>query len=150
MKKKGTSMIFLNDADQVLLFQRDDKPTIPFPNCWDILGGHVEEGETPAETIIREIEEEIGLKLHNPVLFKVFDMADRIENTFWQRANLNIATQRLNEGQRLKWFTENEIRSMTNDQLAFGFRSVLLEFFRQKRNEEPDNNSLSSQGELDK
>ncbi|MFH0995918.1 MAG: NUDIX domain-containing protein [Pseudomonadota bacterium] len=150
MKKKGTSMIFLNDADQVLLFQRDDKPTIPFPNCWDILGGHMEEGETPAETIIREIEEEIGLKLHNPVLFKVFDMADRIENTFWQRANLNIATQRLNEGQRLKWFTENEIRSMTNDQLAFGFRSVLLEFFRQKRNEEPDNNSLSSQGELDK
>ena len=150
MKKKGTSMIFLNDADQVLLFQRDDKPTIPFPNCWDILGGHVEEGETPAETIIREIEEEIGLKLHNPVLFKVFDMADRIENTFWQRANLNIATQRLNEGQRLKWFTENEIRSMTNDQLAFGFRSVLLEFFRQKRNKEPDNNSLSSQGELDK
>lgn len=132
MKKKGTSMIFLNDADQVLLFQRDNKPTIPFPNCWDILGGHVEEGETPAETIVREIEEEIELKLHNPVLFKVFDMADRIENTFWQRANLDIATQRLNEGQRLKWFTEDEIRRMTHDQLAFGFRSVLLEFFRQK------------------
>ena len=132
MKNKGTSMIFLNDADQVLLFQRDNKSTIPFPNCWDILGGHVEEGETPAEAIVREIEEEIEIKLHNPVLFKVFDMADRIENTFWQRANLDIATQRLNEGQRLKWFTEDEIRSMTNAQLAFGFQSVLLEFFRQK------------------
>jgi len=67
--KKGTSIIFINNADQILLFKRDDKDGIPFPGYWDVLGGHVEEGETPEECIIREMDEEIGLELENPRLF---------------------------------------------------------------------------------
>ncbi|MBI1777553.1 MAG: NUDIX domain-containing protein [Proteobacteria bacterium] len=32
-----------------------------YPNCWDILGGHIEAGETPPEALIREVEEEAGV-----------------------------------------------------------------------------------------
>jgi 8-oxo-dGTP pyrophosphatase MutT (NUDIX family) len=34
-----------------------------FPGCWDVPGGHVEPGETNAEALARELEEETGWKL---------------------------------------------------------------------------------------
>ena len=32
-----------------------------FPERWDIIGGHIEPGESPAEALVREVAEEIGL-----------------------------------------------------------------------------------------
>ena len=56
-------------------------------------------------------------------------MDDRIEYTFWQKIDLDISTIRLHEGQRLKWFSEDDIRGMNNTGVAFGFRNILLDFF---------------------
>lgn len=32
-----------------------------YPNCWDLLGGHVEPDETPAQAMVREVQEEAGI-----------------------------------------------------------------------------------------
>jgi mutator protein MutT len=32
-----------------------------YPGVWDLIGGHVEAGETPEEALTREIQEEIGV-----------------------------------------------------------------------------------------
>ncbi|MBB3464634.1 NUDIX domain-containing protein [Sinorhizobium sp. B11] len=32
-----------------------------FPDCWDLVGGHVEAGESPAAAMVREAKEEVGL-----------------------------------------------------------------------------------------
>ncbi len=45
--KKIAAIIFENDKGEFLLALRDNKPGIPFPNHWDLIGGHVEEGERP-------------------------------------------------------------------------------------------------------
>jgi 8-oxo-dGTP diphosphatase len=128
-KNRGASLIFVNSSNEILLFLRDNKPSIPFPNRWDLPGGTVEPGETPRQCIVREIEEEIGYALVDPRLFRVTDFDDREEHTFFQLADFDTKDTTLNEGQRLKWFSKNEIQALEPDAIAFGFRPLLLEFF---------------------
>jgi 8-oxo-dGTP diphosphatase len=127
MKPKGTSIIFVNDQKQILLFLRDDKPSIPYPNMWDVPGGHVEDGETPEQCIVREMKEEMDLTLEQFALLSVMEFTDRIEYTFWKMANLDIEGISLHEGQQLKWFTEFEAK---NTKLAYGFNEIVDNFFK--------------------
>ena len=106
MKRKGTSIIFVNDQKQILLFLRDDKPGLPYRNMWDIPGGHVEDGEAPEQCIVREMKEEIDLTLKQFELFSVMEFDDRMEYTFWKKTNLDTGKTNLHEGQQIKWFTE--------------------------------------------
>jgi 8-oxo-dGTP diphosphatase len=127
MKPKGTSLIFVNDREQVLLLLRDANPRIPCANMWDLPGGHVEEGESPMECICREIKEELGLDLEGVEPFSVVEFEDRTEHVFWKGMNLAIDGIKLAEGQRLRWFTRAEVEKTP---LAFDFNHVLAAFFR--------------------
>jgi 8-oxo-dGTP diphosphatase len=127
LKPKGTSLIFVNDRDQVLLLLRDDNPAIPYPNMWDLPGGRVEDGETPKVCIRREMMEELGLGIEDIQPFSVVQFDDRTEYVFWKRMNLAIDSIRLTEGQRMRWFSRDEAERTP---LAFGFNSVLSVFFR--------------------
>lgn len=46
---------------KILLLQRDDSLGIRDPNCWQLPGGGVEDGEMPDDAIKRELQEEIGI-----------------------------------------------------------------------------------------
>jgi 8-oxo-dGTP pyrophosphatase MutT (NUDIX family) len=59
-----TSVIGLMNDNKVLILQRGSTANW-MPNKWSVVGGVIEEGEVPLEAIIRECEEEIGLKPSN-------------------------------------------------------------------------------------
>jgi 8-oxo-dGTP diphosphatase len=126
MKRRGSSILFVNEKRQILLFLRDDLPHLPYPNTWDVPGGHVEEGETAAQCIVREMKEEMGLDLEGFELFSLKELSDRLEYTFWKRADLNIEDIILQEGQRLQWFTEQEAGAT---ELAYGFNEIVADFY---------------------
>ena len=126
MKREGCSILFVNDQRQILLFLRDDLPHIPYPNTWDVPGGHVEAGETAIQCIVREMKEEMGLDLEGFELFSVEDFSDRIEYTFWTAADLNIDEISLHEGQCLRWFSEEEVKATA---LAYGFNEIVADFY---------------------
>lgn len=58
------NMCMITDGDSVLVIdrQKPDWPGITFP------GGHVEMGEAFVDAVIREVYEETGLTIQNPVL----------------------------------------------------------------------------------
>lgn len=58
----ATALLF-DRRGRLLIYLRDDVPTIPFPNHWDLFGGHVESGESPESALGREIQEELGVSV---------------------------------------------------------------------------------------
>ena len=55
--------IVLFIGDRLVAVLRDDLPTIPFPGQWDLPGGGREGAEGPENCALREVEEELGLRL---------------------------------------------------------------------------------------
>ena len=80
---------------QLVVIRRDDIATIPWPGYLDFPGGGREVGETPEQTILREVHEELGLTLDPQQLV----WRQRFERTpetagFWFAAHLPLGTER--------------------------------------------------------
>jgi len=61
--KKISKVVIFNESGKVLLLLR--KEDQPFPNKWDLPGGHLLVGETWEQGAIREAKEETNLDLNN-------------------------------------------------------------------------------------
>ena len=63
MKPKAGSAVLIMSPDRILLFHRDNISTISSPDCWQLVGGGIEKGETPKEGLIKEVKEEVCFDL---------------------------------------------------------------------------------------
>jgi 8-oxo-dGTP diphosphatase len=135
LPRKGgaCSMIFTNSSGCVLLHLRDQKSDIPHPDKWNLLGGHMDEDESPEDCITRELLERIEYDLLKPSLFHVFNMPDRIEFTYSCTEDFDISKMPLHEGLELRWFSEDEFLALPADQVAFGFKPVIQFFLKERR-----------------
>ncbi|MGA9362764.1 MAG: NUDIX domain-containing protein [Bacteroidota bacterium] len=124
-KPLAAGIILINRAKQVLLILRDDIPSIPFPNHWDIPGGHLMVGESPEACVRREMIEEMELELGEIQLFKEYDRDDLHEFIYWKQIDLEPSRIKLHEGQKAQYFTLEEINTM---RLAFRYNEVIKEF----------------------
>ncbi|MCP5038658.1 MAG: NUDIX domain-containing protein, partial [Rhodobacteraceae bacterium] len=73
----GGAKLVLLIAGKLLTMLRDDTPDIPFPGHWDLPGGGREGPESPEDCILRELEEEFGLKLTQ-------------ENLIWKKQSASV------------------------------------------------------------
>ena len=87
-----------------------------FPDCWDLPGGHVEPGEHPAEALVRELREEIGveavvagppsLHLEHRVDLDDGALVDAWTITSWTGEPRNLAPD---EHDELRWVAADEL-----------------------------------------
>ncbi|MFV8132270.1 NUDIX domain-containing protein [Streptomyces syringium] len=59
----GVSALITNSRGEYLLHLRDDIEGICWPGYWTPVGGRPEPGESPADTVAREVAEETGLTI---------------------------------------------------------------------------------------
>jgi len=100
----GVSAILVNEHGQLLLQQRDDNPAIRYPGHWSLFGGTVEDGESPAEAIVREVQEEIDFEMKTFGLFREFVQNNKHEFAFTGELTASLDELTLAEGQDMKLF----------------------------------------------
>ncbi|MFD7155235.1 NUDIX domain-containing protein [Kribbella sp. NPDC059898] len=97
----------------VLLVHRHPERQV-YPDCWDLVGGHVEPGESPAEAVRRECLEELGVGIHVPlpVAYKVADPKLDMRAflvTRWDGEPVNAAPD---EHDDLCWFRPDQLTTL--------------------------------------
>jgi 8-oxo-dGTP diphosphatase len=124
------AIILENDKGEFLFYLRDNKPGIPFPNHWDLIGGHVENEETPEEALVREFKEELGLDLKEYTFYKKYecftgDAYENIKYIYSGKINLPIEKVTLLEGIRPQYFSREEIPGV---KFANILKSIIMEY----------------------
>ncbi|MFS8147037.1 8-oxo-dGTP diphosphatase MutT [Rhizobium sp. BR 249] len=103
----------LIDADgRILLAQRPEGKSLA--GLWEFPGGKVEPGETPEETLVRELEEELGIRTKIACLAPL-TFASHSYETFHLLMPLYICRRyegipQGREGQALKWVRSQALR----------------------------------------
>ena len=81
---KLATLCYIMKDDKTLMLYRNKKENDYHEGKWNGLGGKFESGETPEECAVREIKEETGFDIVNPVLKGIitFPMFDKIEDWY--------------------------------------------------------------------
>ncbi len=114
---RGAVAIITNRRGELLMHLRDDLPgVIAWPNHWSLLGGGCDAGEAPAAAIVRELDEEAGLRAGE--LTELFEIRDTHGSgqliTFFSASWNGDETQLpLAEGVKLQFFAPEHLDILT-------------------------------------
>ncbi|OCO98161.1 MULTISPECIES: NUDIX domain-containing protein [unclassified Ensifer] len=112
-KPELASSVILEREGRYLLVRRANPPSA---DMYAFPGGRAEPGETPAETALRELFEETGLKARNPTLFETYDLPGKesegrhfLLSVFKAEADAEAVAVASDDAAGLGWFTPAEI-----------------------------------------
>ncbi len=85
-----------------------------YPDCWDLVGGHIESGESPDQAIIRECREELGVHVHDPLPISMTVSNPTLDMhafviTRWEGDADNCAPE---EHDDLRWFRPSDLADL--------------------------------------
>jgi 8-oxo-dGTP diphosphatase len=119
--------------DGKLLFQlRDNNPRIKNQNLWSLFGGGIKNNEMPIDAIIRELKEELGIKVKKEQLLFFMTFYGFKKNRYIYKLKLNKNLNlKLGEGASMDFFTQREMlfkKNVVNSLRFFLLVYPLLDF----------------------
>ncbi len=113
------SSAIIKRGDRLLLVRRINPPS---QDMFAFPGGRGEPGETPADTALRELQEETGIVARRPQLFATYDLPSRdsagqltshfLLSVFLVEADEQAAALAADDAADAGWFTLEEIRRL--------------------------------------
>ena len=113
------SSAIIKRGDRLLLVRRINPPS---QDMFAFPGGRGEPGETPADTALRELQEETGIVARHPQLFATYDLPSRdsagqltshfLLSVFLVEADEQAAAFAADDAADAGWFTLEEIRRL--------------------------------------
>ena len=115
-----TCMCQINDGDNILILHKvnNSYTGVTFP------GGHIEENESLTDAIIREVYEETGLTIKNPVMCGIYDWIQDDGTryfVFLYRANEFTGALHSSDEGEVEWIKKTDFLSQL---LAHGMEAV--------------------------
>jgi 8-oxo-dGTP diphosphatase len=107
--------VILNAQGRAFVQKRSQERRL-FPGCWDIVGGHVEPGETLYEGLHREIAEETGWQLaHVVAILGQFDWA--VDQKARRELDVLVEVEGNLDDPQLEWSKHSEFRWINLDEI---------------------------------
>ena len=121
------AIILENMQGEVLLLLRDNQSTHIFPNHWTLMGGRVEDDETPEMAAHRRLNEETGLEAN----LSFWKRYDREHPLFIVDQHIFVGTVDTSRGPLVlggdtQFFKRAETQYL---KIGYGFKSLLNEYF---------------------
>lgn len=97
-----------------------------YPDCWDLVGGHIEPGELPHHAVSRECLEELGVHVQDPLPIPMTVSDPTLDMhaflvTRWEGEPVNAAPE---EHDDLRWFRPSDLADLKMANPA-GLSSIL-------------------------
>lgn len=114
-KKHPTIVLgIIHKEDKVILIKRREKDTLVKNLIWAFPGGKMRVGETPDESLIREIKEEVGLNIKKPkLLFIRIYPGTRILQRFYDCVPIGstiTSTMEPDEVEEIRWVKADSVQ----------------------------------------
>lgn len=102
--------IIRNAQNEIFITLRD--PSSHMAGFWEFPGGKIESGETPAQAVIRELQEEVGIDARDPLLVCTLQhtFPDRIVNLHFFMVEHWLGEPYGKEGQPKRWVAQSTLR----------------------------------------
>lgn len=127
----------------VLLQHRDDDPTIVDSGKWSLFGGGIEPGEDQDTALVRELEEEIGLRPTDFEPFLTFPGRRAYYHVYLVRTDASVEDLDLQEGQGFAYVQpEAALASYDLSSSARVALEMLVVYLRFREREELGSNDL--------
>lgn len=127
--RRFVGCVILTHDNKILLQQRDSDWKL-YPNFLAEFGGHIEEGESPEQALIRELQEELGAEVNfsNVISFgaiteKSSDHSELVHVFFWHDKTGTIK----NCAEGRPCYFDNISQVLTHPKITDGLRWLLQE-----------------------
>lgn len=130
----GVAIIYIENSKGEFLMQLTSKEK---GNIYSATGGHIDHGETPYETIVREVKEEIGLDISNENVVSLghicVDFPVRFIFYLKKDIDINDLTLDKNEVESMHYLTKEDLRRVIDEgKMHKGHIFVLEEVLKYK------------------
>jgi mutator protein MutT len=116
--KNVSKAVIIKENGALLLLR---SPGQKFPHKWDLPGGHVHVGEDPKDGLVREVKEETGVTIEEPI-----EKLYAEDNTTYYKAQMpNQKISLSHEHDDHKFVTVNSIPKNISDNFARAIKKAL-------------------------